>query len=124
MLLIVVFSLVVSVSYVLPTPKDKEFIFIFQIVNSYFPQWETLFVLVMKPTIFVLTYTGASIPGFTILYYYGHANLQKLMIIHYVLNINANYTKLEYVSSACIEYHQIVKQRLVFCVKHHIRLVT
>ncbi|KAJ3640745.1 hypothetical protein Zmor_027288 [Zophobas morio] len=55
----VVLSLVVSVLYVIPMSQDKKFIFVFQIANTYFPYLETFFVLVMKPTIFVLTYMGA-----------------------------------------------------------------
>ena len=123
MFVVVVFTLVVSVSYMIPTSQDKEFIFCFNLVNTYFPQLEFFFELFMKPIVFVLTYMGVSTPGFSILYYYGHANLQKLMIMHYLQNINANYTTVEDISSTCVEYQQIVNKSLLFCVKNHIHFV-
>ncbi|KAJ3652294.1 hypothetical protein Zmor_018272 [Zophobas morio] len=67
---------------------------------------------------------GASTPGFTILYYYGQACLQEHMMIHSIQNINANYTKVGYISSTCDEYQQTINKRLLFCLKSHIHVET
>mgnify|MGYP005984595771 CR=1 FL=1 len=50
-------SLVLFISYIVPTPEDNDVIWIFKLVKVYFPQWESLIMICfLKPTFFVLSY--------------------------------------------------------------------
>ena len=51
MLLSITSGIVLSISYVIPTAQDNDFIWAFKLASVYFPQWETLLVwCLMKPT--------------------------------------------------------------------------
>ena len=109
-------SLMLLISYVLPTPQDNDIIWIFKLIHVYFPQWESLLVwCLIKPTICILCYLGISVPAFAIYYYHGHISLQMYMLKHYLQNINSN--------ARSTNYHQEVNKRLLFCVRSHTRLV-
>ena len=110
-----------TVTYIVPTPRDKDLIFLFKIIELYFPQWEHFIVWCIKAMIFVMIYMAISTPGFTILYYNGHLNLQKLMLKHCLRNINTKYAHLEYISLSNVEYHQEIENELMFCVKRHVQ---
>ncbi|KAJ3641592.1 hypothetical protein Zmor_028093 [Zophobas morio] len=112
-------GLISAISFIVPTPRDKDLIYFFKIVELYFPQWENFIVWCVRPTFFVLTYVGVSVPGYTILYFNGHANLQKLMLKHCLKDINAKFEHLEY----NVEYHREIEEKLMFCVKRHVQLI-
>ena len=112
----IVSSFVIFISYVLPTPQDNDFIFYLKMVNEYLPQFETPIVwCLMKPAVFGLAYLSVSIPAFTIYYYHGHISLQMYMLKHYLRNINPH--------ASGANYHQEVKENLLFCVRNHTHLV-
>ena len=115
MLLSIAAGCVLFISYVLPTPLDKDLIWAFRLANVYFPQRKTLLMCLMKPTFFTLIYASMSIPVFAIYYYHGHISLQKHMFRHHLQNINPN--------PGSANYHQEVHKRLVLCVRGHTRVV-
>mgnify|MGYP005985389591 FL=1 len=114
-LLSITSGIVLSISYVIPTAQDNDFIWAFKLASVYFPQWETLLVwCLMKPTIFAIIYVGVCTPAFAIYYYHGHISLQKHMFKHYLRNINPK--------SSSTNYHQLVHKKLLFCVRSHTRV--
>ncbi|KAJ3641591.1 hypothetical protein Zmor_028092 [Zophobas morio] len=112
-----------AISYTVPTPRDKDLIFFFKIVELYFPQWENFIVWCLKPTFFVSIYVAISTPIFTILYFNGHLKLQKLMLRHCLKDINAKFKHLEYIRWNNVEYHREIEEKLMFCVKRHVQLI-
>ena len=109
-------SLMLLISYVLPTPQDNDIIWIFKLIHVYFPQWESLLVwCLIKPTMFTLIFLSLSVPVFAIYYYHGHISLQKHMFKHHLRNINPN--------PGSANYHQEVNRRLLVCVRGHTRVV-
>ncbi|XP_063913047.1 uncharacterized protein LOC135129731 [Zophobas morio] len=115
-------GLMAGISSTVPTSLDNDLIFVYKIVELYFPQWENFIVWCLKPTFFVLTYVGISVPGFAILYFHGHANLQKFMLKHCLKDINAKFKHLEYIRWNNVEYHREIEEKLMFCVKRHVQL--
>ncbi|KAJ3641588.1 hypothetical protein Zmor_028090 [Zophobas morio] len=115
-------SLLGTISFIVPTSRDKDLIFVFKISELYFPQWENFVVWCLKLTLFVLTYVGVSVPGFAILYFHGHANLQKFMLKHCLQDINARFEHVEYIRWNNVEYHREIEDKLMSCVKYHIQL--
>ncbi|KAJ3645954.1 hypothetical protein Zmor_023571 [Zophobas morio] len=111
-------ALLTCLACVVQTPK--EFFFFFEIAEQYFPQWKTFFTFTIKSALFVLAYTGVSIPGFASFYFYGHITLQKLMLKHCLQNINTNYDKVDNVRLSSVTYQRLINQRLLFCVTRHI----
>ena len=115
----VALALVTCLACVIQTPK--EFFFFFEIAELYFPQWKPFYTFTIKSALFVLAYTGVSIPGFASFYFYGYITLQKLMLKHCVQNINTNYDQVDNVRFSSVTYQRLINQRLLFCVKRHIR---
>ena len=109
-------SLLGTISFIVPTSRDKDLIFVFKISELYFPQWENFVVWCLKLMLFVLTYVGVSVPGFAILYFHGHLNLQKFMLKHCIQDINAKFEHVEYIRWNNVEYHRQIEDKLIFCV--------
>ena len=114
----VALALVTCLACVIQTPK--EFFFFFEIAELYFPQWKPFYTFTIKSALFVLAYTGVSIPGFASFYFYGYITLQKLMLKHCVQNINTNYDQVDNVRFSSVTYQRVINQRLLFCVTRHI----
>ena len=122
MCMTIALGLIAAISSSIPTSRDKDLIFFFKIAELYFPKLENLIMWCVKPAFFVSIYVGISTPGFTILYFHGHANLQKLMLKHCLKDINAKFEDLEYIRWSSVEYHKEIEEKLMFCVKRHIQL--
>ena len=112
-------SFIITLSYVIPTAKDKDLIFFFKIVEIYFPQWENYMVWTIKVMLLVGIYVGVSIPVFPIFYLSGHFTLQKMMFVHHLHQINSKHTKLKYLKSNYVEYHREIETKLTLCVQNH-----
>ncbi|KAJ3641589.1 hypothetical protein Zmor_028091 [Zophobas morio] len=115
-------SLMGAIACLVPTPRDEDLLFVLNLLQLYVPQWKNFIVWCLRPTLFVLFYVGVSVPGFAILYYNGHLNLQKLMLKHCLGDINARFRHVEYIRWNNAEYHRQIEDKLMSCVKYHIQL--
>ena len=115
-------SLMGTISCMVPTSRDKDLMFVLKIIELYFSRWENFIVCCLKPLFFVLVYVGTSVPGFAILYFHGHLNLQKFMLKHCIQDINAKFEHVEYIRWNNAEYHKQIEDKLMSCVKYHIQL--
>ncbi|XP_063913048.1 putative odorant receptor 83c [Zophobas morio] len=75
----------------------------------------------MTTALSLMVYVGISVPGFAILYFHGHANLQKFMLKHCIQDINAKFEHVEYIRWNNAEYHKQIEDKLMSCVKYHIQ---
>ncbi|XP_063929699.1 uncharacterized protein LOC135141998 [Zophobas morio] len=82
-------SVLVAISLMIPTKDDDDFFFLFKLANMYLPKWSNFFKFLYRCLAMPLTYVGATIACFNILYSFQIVNLQVQRYQQQIKKINA-----------------------------------
>jgi hypothetical protein len=119
-LLIVLYS---AYLHILSNEDDREIFYVLAFIEDHCPHWKDLLILLYKSTFPIVAYV-TPLPTYQFLYGITHTKSQIYLVKERLENINTGYditnnAKLFYDQ----KYQKIIKQRLMFAHKRHVKLL-
>ena len=113
----VVSAAITGIIYAVASVEDKQLIYIFPLCEKFFPELSFLLELGFRFSLMFLFCIAMISPSHFVLYGLLLFKLEANILSHYIKNINQNYEKTEQLD---LKSHNVIKDRLLVCVKHHI----
>ena len=108
---------ITGITYASFSDDENQLVFFFPLCEEYFPRWKLIVKWGFRFSI-VLVYCLAVVsPSHYIVYILLLFKVEENILLHYIKNINQNFENQDQVHVAS---QNIIKQRLIFCLKRHI----
>ncbi|KAJ3664329.1 hypothetical protein Zmor_008510 [Zophobas morio] len=112
-----IFAVIAGILFAIPSEEDKDIFYPFSLSQEFFPELEYFVTWGFKCCCVPLGCAGAISPAHYLAYAVLHFKLQANVLLHNIENINKNYENNEFLDT---ESQNVIKKRLLFCLKHHI----
>ena len=114
-----VFAVIGGILFAIPLKDDKDIVYLFPLSQKCSPDWEYIVTWGFKCGCVPLGGVAVMSPAHYVVYGLLHFKLQANILLHNIENINKNYEKNEFLDQ---EAQNVIKGRLLFCLKNHVNI--